>query len=230
MAGDRVLVAVGSHVTSGNPNVPTVAGLGVGWTQIGTVFNGVLRNTFFTGVCATSVTDLALDQLWWADPVALLLLVHRVPLVAGIAHHPGNVRHKLGDGCRRRVGDGGQPRWWRRGVGGHLCRWCRHRLHQGRQLHHRRLIGCRYRGRADEHPVPHQLCIRPHRQLDLGDEQQPGLPVVWYCWSQSPAVFPDVVVGGAKKTVVGMNVVVGGVKKTVVNQWVVVAGVKKPMV
>jgi hypothetical protein len=42
--------------------------------------------------------------------------------------------------------------------------------------------------------------------------------------------FPDVVVGGAKKTVVGMNVVVGGAKKPVVGLSVIQSGAKKPVV
>ena len=42
--------------------------------------------------------------------------------------------------------------------------------------------------------------------------------------------FPDVVVGGVKKTVVSEKVIVGGSKKTVANRWIVVGGVKRPLV
>ena len=41
--------------------------------------------------------------------------------------------------------------------------------------------------------------------------------------------YPDVVVGGAKKTVANAWIVVGGSKKSVVEMSVIVGGVKKPL-
>lgn len=47
----------------------------------------------------------------------------------------------------------------------------------------------------------------------------------------SGSVLPsDVIVGGAKKTVVGQSVIIGGAKKTIVGASVIVGGAKKPLV
>ncbi len=45
-----------------------------------------------------------------------------------------------------------------------------------------------------------------------------------------PPVLPgDVIIGGAKKAVVGSSVIIGGVKKTVVSSSVIVGGIKRPL-
>jgi hypothetical protein len=65
-------------------------------------------------------------------------------------------------------------------------------------------------------------------ESDLSDAQVENL------WLEGTVVSGgetlEVVVAGAKKSVVNTKVIVGGAKKSVVNRWVIVGGVKKPLV
>jgi len=53
VAGDRVLVAVGSGVTSGTPNTPTIVGNGQTWNQIGVIGVGTHKLTLFECLVAS---------------------------------------------------------------------------------------------------------------------------------------------------------------------------------
>lgn len=225
VAGDRVLVVVGSALSTGTANTPTITGNGQTWTAIGNVAVGVNKITMFSALMASpSAGTCTIDFAGQTQQRCIWSFVGFRSGLGTITLGTAATNSGTAASASVTVTDPGG------GDGVHA--------------------GC-YKANGSEaftKDANYTLADETNTGAEIGRQQTqylinsvsdltPGwswtTSVAWAAIGvvllepSAGAPVTSVVVGGAKKTVVSRNVVVGGVKKPVVNRWVIVGGVKK---